>query len=110
MKPARDDVDMLVPGARSVEPEARRMLAADPSLLALVREAVDQMARAFDEDTIDVEYVVDPDSDELDERVYVVAYTMRQDRRERLSHVRRTWWVEHPAFPSARMALTAHGL
>lgn len=109
MNSAAEDI-ALVPGARSVDPEARRLLALDPSLLALVREAVNQMAHAFEDDTIDVESSVEPDNGELDERVFVVAYTRRADRRERLSHVRRTWWVEHPGFSTARLALTAHGI
>ena len=98
----------LVPGARRVDDEALRMMRDDQSLLQTVREAVQELRRAFEQGEVDVEYFIDHDSDDLEERIYVAVYTSDSEPLERLRRVRRTWWQRHPAYASAPMGLTVH--
>ena len=103
------DLASLVPGARSVDPEAARLLRSNDELRALVLTAVAEMVAAFEGSPVDVEYFAEHDSDdpELEERLYVAAYTPATDRLARLRQVRERWTRDHVRV--SPLCLTVHG-
>jgi hypothetical protein len=100
---------LLVPGARSVDPGAARLLEADHQLRALVRTAVLEMVAAFEGSPVDVEYFAEHDSDspDADERVFVAAYASASDRLARLRQVRARCGLAHEGTPP--VCLSVHG-
>ena len=100
-----------IPGVRNVDPDAR-LLIDTRQLLPVVTGAIDAVVAAFDgaDIDIDIEYFVDPDSEDLFEALEVAVFTNRSDRLERVRAARRELRRLHPQSGPVRVGITAHGV